>query len=124
MSGLRNAFNEIKQYPSAVAGLIIIALLLAFAVYAIIAIPPSEAIRLWKGDDQIWQHTPRNAKPAWLNYFYKEKQPLTTKLSSRENSEIKSAVDLGGGIATQDFVFEFDYQYDGFPSEISLFLTS
>lgn len=124
MSGLRNAFNEIKQYPSAVAGLIIIALLLAFAVYAIIAIPPSEAIRLWKGDGQIWQHTPRNAKPAWLNYFYKEKQPLTTKLSSRENSEIKSAVDLGGGIATQDFVFEFDYQYDGFPSEISLFLTS
>lgn len=124
MSGLRNAFNEIRRYPSAVAGLVIIALLFVFAAYALIKIPPAEAIRLWKGEGQIWRQVPRNAKPAWLNYFYKEKQPLTTKLSSIDNPELKTAVDLGSGIATQDFVFEFDYQYDGFPSEISLFFIS
>lgn len=124
MSGLRNAFNEIRRYPSAVAGLVIIALLFVFAAYALIKIPPAEAIRLWKGEGQIWRQAPRNAKPAWLNYFYKEKQPLTTKVSSIDNPELKTAVDLGNGIATQDFVFEFDYQYDGFPSEISLFFIS
>ena len=124
MSGLRNAFNEIRRYPSAVAGLVIIALLFVFAAYALIKIPPAEAIRLWKGEGQIWRQVPRNAKPAWLNYFYKEKQPLTTKVSSIDNPELKTAVDLGNGIATQDFVFEFDYQYDGFPSEISLFFIS
>ena len=33
-------------------------------------------------------------------------------------------VDLGGGVSTSDVVFTFDYQYDAFPSEISMFFTA
>lgn len=123
-ASLSNAFNQLKKYPSAVVGSIIILFLIFMAFYAMIAIPYDEALRLWRGADNVWVQTPRNARPAWFNYFYKEKQPVTMKMSTGEDPGLKSVVDLGGGVATSDFVFEFDYQYDGFPSELSVFFTA
>lgn len=121
---LSNAFHQMKRYPSAVVGSIIILLLIFMAIYAMIAIPYGEAVRLWRGADNVWVQTPRNARPAWLNYFYQEKQPVTMRMTTEDNPDLKSIVDLGGGVATSDFLFEFDYQYDGFPSEISVFLNA
>lgn len=83
-----------------------------------------EAVRLWKGGENVWIEYPRNARPEWFNLFYKEKQPVTIVMKTTETPELKTVTDLGNGIAAQDIVFEFDYQYDGFPAELSLFFTS
>lgn len=123
MRAIINAFTELKRYPSAVAGLILIGLLLILALHTLITIPYSEAVRLWKGGDAIWIENPRNARPAWMNYFYKEKQPVTMVLKSSENPELKTVTDLGS-FSSSDIEFEFDYEYDGFPSEINIFFQS
>ncbi len=118
---LSNAFRQMKKYPSAVVGSIIILLLIFMAIYAMVAIPYSDAIRLWRGADNVWIETPRNAAPTWLNYFYSEKQPETMVIRTTDDPSLKQVVDLGGGVASSDFILEFDYQYDGFPAELSVF---
>jgi peptide/nickel transport system permease protein len=121
---IANFFKQLKDYPSAIAGLAIIFLMVCLAIYAVFAIPYEQAVKLWRGDDKVWADTPRNARPVWFNWFYKEKQPLTINLNSAKDPSLKSVQDLGGGMSMVDVVFEFDYNYDGFPSEISLFFTS
>src|SRR5690554_4588075 len=102
MKGLKNFFNQIKSYPSAIAGLAIIALMIGLAIYAMIAIPYDQAVALWRGGDNVWLETPRNARPAWLNYFLKEKLPVTIVMKSKEDPSLKSVVELGGGVSTSD----------------------
>ncbi len=48
--------KEITRYPSAVAGLVIILALVAVSIYALITIPYSEAIRLWRGGAEVFGH--------------------------------------------------------------------
>lgn len=124
MKVIANFFKQLKDYPSAIAGLAIIFLMVCLAIYAVFAIPYEQAVKLWRGDDKVWADTPRNARPVWFNWFYKEKQPVTINLNSAKDLSLKSVQDLGGGMSMVDVVFEFDYNYDGFPSEISLFFTS
>lgn len=124
MKVIANFFKQLKDYPSAIAGLAIIFLMVCLAIYAVFAIPYEQAVKLWRGDDKVWADTPRNARPVWFNWFYKEKQPVTINLNSAKDPSLKSIQDLGGGMSMVDVVFEFDYNYDGFPSEISLFFTS
>ena len=71
MSGLRNAFNEIRRYPSAVVGLVIIALLFVFAAY-VSQDPPAEATALERRGSNL------AAGPATLNCLVK----LFTKKNS------------------------------------------
>lgn len=123
MNLIKNMAAEIKKYPSVIAGLILIAFLVFLAAYALITIPYDEAIKLWRGGDNIWLESPRNARPAWFNYFYRDKKPETIIVRSEENVN-KTTTKLAEGLYTSDIVFEFDYQYDDFPSELSLFLTS
>lgn len=107
MTGVRNLFRQMRRYPSAVAGSIIILFLIFMAFYAIFAIPYSDALRLWRGADNIWIQTPRNARPAWLNYFYSEKQPENIKISSIDDPSLMTVIDLGGGVSTADFEYVF-----------------
>lgn len=60
---MKNALRQIRNYPSAVFGLFIILFLVALAIYAVIAIPYSEAVRLWRGEDNVWLETPRKRPP-------------------------------------------------------------
>ncbi len=49
MKTLARTFSELTRYPTAVGGLVIVAALLLLSAYAVIKIPFSEAIRLWRG---------------------------------------------------------------------------
>ena len=69
MSEFRKAFQEILRYPSAIIGLITVFLFTALAVYAIIALPYSKAIELWRGGEDVWYQNPKYAAPLWTNYF-------------------------------------------------------
>ena len=64
MTRLANLFRELRSYPSAVAGVSVIVIMVIIAIYAMVTIPYSEAVRLWRGGDNVWLETPRNARPA------------------------------------------------------------
>lgn len=108
---MRKKLRELLQYPSAVAGLFIIALLVAVSIYTVIAIPYSEGIRLWRGGEDIWIESPRNARPRWVGIFSGERLPETLIASGSAAGQREVEISL-----------PIEWSYDGFPSEINLFL--
>jgi peptide/nickel transport system permease protein len=121
MTALREAFREFTRYPSAIAGLLIIAVLVVLAVYTVVTIPYEEGMRLWRGGEDIWVENPRNARPSWVNFFSRAKLPETIIVSTEQRAagNVKS---LPGGLRAVEIALAFDYPYDAFPSEINLFL--
>lgn len=69
MKNLLERLRLLTRYPTAVIGLVIISLLLLVSVLTPIIMPYNEAIRLWRGGEDVWGRYPRNAAPAWQNWF-------------------------------------------------------
>lgn len=86
MQTVKDALREIRRYPSAIVGLLIVILLVVLSVYVVIAIPYQEAITLWRGGDDIWRSLPRTVPPAWINHFRSQKLPETIALDSRKGA--------------------------------------
>ncbi len=118
------SLRELTRYPAALLGLVIIMALLALSVYAIVSMPYAEAVRLWRGGEDVWYHTPKNAAPAWTNWFTSEKLPATVRMSTDDEEVEKTVEDAAEGMTNIDFVFTFDYPYDGFPREMSVFFNA
>ncbi|MEN4010402.1 MAG: ABC transporter permease [Chloroflexota bacterium] len=123
MNALKRFFRDITQYPSAIVGLVLILMLVAFAVYAVATIPYAEAIRLWRGGEAIWGDYPRNAAPAWTNWFSPVQQPETLILTSDDERVTKEIQQVGNNNETI-MRFSFDYHYDTYPQEMIVFFTS
>jgi len=121
MTWLASNLRLLGRYPSAVAGLVVILVLVATAIYAVVSMPLTEAINLWRGGEGLWQDTPRNAAPAWLNLFRREKLPVTQVLDSRNLPAGKKVEDLGDGLTEIRIVLPFEFNYDGFPQEVGVF---
>jgi peptide/nickel transport system permease protein len=128
MKTLKRNLQEILKYPSAVAGLVVILILFGIAVYAIVKIPYSEAIRLWRGGEDVWYANPQYAPPAWTNMFSNVKKPVSFSLDSAEAEEEKAVtkvVEAGEQDTSKTYItYTFDYTYDDFPQEISLYLSA
>ncbi len=125
MTNFWNNFKNITQYPSAIAGLMIIAFLLFISVYAIVTIPYEEAVRLWRGGDEVWRTYPRNAQPAWVNIFSQTKKSNTIILDSLdENDNVEKTVTQRGENIDITLVYTFEYDADTFPQDLSLFMTA
>jgi peptide/nickel transport system permease protein len=120
---LKNLWRDLRQYPSATAGLAIIALLIGISIYAMLAIPYSEALRLWRGGDVVWRDYPRNARPIWVDLFTPGTLPRTIVLSSRAGDGQKTVEELAQG-KDISIIFTFDYPYDGFPQEVNAYFTA
>jgi peptide/nickel transport system permease protein len=123
MLRLKNLWQDLRQYPSATAGLAVILFLIGVSIYAVFAIPYRDALRLWRGGEAVWRDYPRNARPEWVNFFTSGTLPSTINLSSRAGEAEKSVTELNGS-KDVTLTFTFDYPYDGFPQEISVFFTS
>jgi len=123
MSRLKNSIRSLLLYPSAVLGSAIILLLLGLAVYALVTIPYSEAVRLWRGGEDVWYKNPKYAAPAWFNLFTSKKQPVSFAVDTATGSMTKKVTPSSQGISTEDISYSFDYQYDGFPQEMILYFT-
>lgn len=123
MNFMKRSFQQLKEYPSAIAGLILICFLVFMAIYAMVTMPYDEAINLWRGADNVWIETPRNVPPKWTNVFRKEKLPETISLKTTEMPEAKS-VEGEDGFYEIRIEHVFDFQYDGFPAELNLFFQS
>ncbi len=129
MNTLKNSFREILRYPSAIVGLTIIVLLLIIAGYAMIKIPYREAIRLWRGGEEVWYQNPKFAPPAWFNFFSSKKQPIsfavrTTDVILGAPSMTKTVTPGAQGTGTVDISYTFDFQYDDYPQEMYLYFTT
>jgi peptide/nickel transport system permease protein len=124
MNAIKNAFREIAHYPSAIAGLAIIAVLLLISAYALVTIPYSEAVRKWRGGEAVWYQNPQYAAPAWLNLFYREKQPVSFVVDTADGSMAKTVTPGKQDTSKIDMSYSFDYQADGFPQELILYFDS
>lgn len=123
MSALKRTFRELFQYPSAVAGLVIVLLLVGVGIYALIAIPYSEAIRLWRAGVGIWDENPRNAPPAWTNLFRAVHLPETIVLNTANGTASKTVEEMSG-MEKFTILMNIDYPYEGFPQELVLYFNS
>jgi peptide/nickel transport system permease protein len=123
MNSIKNAFREIMLYPSAILGVFIILLFIAEAVYAVATIPYNEAIRLWRGGEEVWYQNPRFAPPAWTNLFSEKKLPESFAVKSLDG-KITKTVTKGTGASSIEFTYDFDFSYDEFPQEMLLYLKS
>ena len=123
MEALKRSFAEIRKYPSAIIGSIIIVLLIALAIYTAITIPYSEAIRLWRGGEDVWYTSPRNAEPKWVNWFSSSKKPETLVMFSEdEDSNItREFGKTSSGKTELNMSFTFDYTADEFPQELAVY---
>ncbi|NMC47187.1 MAG: ABC transporter permease [Chloroflexi bacterium] len=124
MKTLKNNLRDLKRYPSAIIGLVIVFLLLLLSIYAVIKIPYSEAIRLWQGGEEVWYYNPKNAAPAWFNFFTKNKLPESFAVTVGDDGISKTVVPGESGTSTIEFTYSFDFDYDEYPQEMFLYFTS
>lgn len=132
MKQLVATFKDLLKYPSAVAGLVVIGLLILLALYTVITIPYNEAIRLWRGGEEVWADYPRNGKPAWTNYFTETRLAESLIISTHdrdgnlitdEDVTVTTEI-LEGGLKDIAMVFPIDFQYDVFPQDLILYFKS
>jgi peptide/nickel transport system permease protein len=121
MNSIKRFFQQIKHYPSAIAGLIIISLLLITSVVVPFVIPYEEAITLWRGGDNIWAEYPRNAWPTWYNFFNEGTLPETIRFRTLDGDGAGTMEQLSADTREVVHTFEFDFPYDAFPPEVNLF---
>ena len=121
MGFFKSFFGELKYYPSAVIGLLIIFGLVVLATYAVIHIPYHKAIDLWRGSSNVWYRNPKTAPPKWVNYFRSKKLPETIDLDSRKPGAVQRTekpLSKGKQIV---LTFTFDYTADEFPQDLVVY---
>lgn len=125
MNALKKYFRELTQYPSALIGTVMILLLVSVSVYALVTIPYQEALRLWRGGEDIWYANPQYAPPAWMNFFTNKDLPVSFQLDSQQADDdgvVTKQVEVGEQDTSRTIItYTFDFTYDEFPQEISIF---
>jgi peptide/nickel transport system permease protein len=120
---LRGAFREILRYPTALAGVIIILILVAISIYAVIAIPYSKAVKLWKGMEEDWYKNPKLAAPIWYNWFRRDKLPVTIDLTTSSPGVTKTVAQAGSS-TTINYTFNIPYNFDYYENDFAVYFTS
>jgi peptide/nickel transport system permease protein len=123
MKSLLRNLQDLFRYPSAVAGLVLILSLVGLSIYTLITLPYAEAIRLWRGGEEVWYKNPKTAAPEWFNLFTKRKLPISFTLNSADGSAEKTVKPTSAG-DTITLTYTFDYQYDDFPQEMIFYFQS
>jgi peptide/nickel transport system permease protein len=124
MSGILNSLRELRRYPSAVFGLLIILILIAIAIYTVIAIPYDQAVLKWRGGEEIWYKSPKNASPVWTNLFRRQDLPETIVMDTGEPGVKGEREVVTEEMTKVPISFTFDYPYEGFPQELSIYFRS
>jgi peptide/nickel transport system permease protein len=115
---VKGTLRELLRYPSAVAGLCILAVLVGLSVYAVVAVPYGEAIRLWSAGEAAWPRNPRFARPEWLGWLAGGQLPRTLVVGAGTPARERG---LGGGVRQVEWDLAFSYPYRRFPPELAVF---
>lgn len=124
MNPIKRIWSELQKYPTAVLGFSIILMLIGFSIYTVIAIPYQDAIRLWRGGEEIWYENPKFAPPAWINIFRKDKLSVTMIFNSEKDPAIKTIKVDTTGYNRITLTYSFDYEYDTYPQDLSVYFKS
>ena len=124
MRAVKSTLAEFRRYPSAVFGVIIILALGLMSVVAVIRLPLSEAIAMWRGGDEYWGESPKTAAPLWVNWFRRDKLPATLILSTVDGSAAKTTEVLSEELIDHQMVFDIPFPYAAYPQELSLFIVT
>jgi peptide/nickel transport system permease protein len=121
---LQDLLREMARYPLALAGVLIIILMIVVSIYTVIAIPYEEAVYLWQANRPESRALPENARPTWINLFRKKNLPPNIMLSSRDGTGIKEVVPADGGVEKISLLYTFNYTYGDFPKDLMIDFTS
>src|SRR5574339_546186 len=124
MKVLRNSFKSLWAYPSAMLGLFVVSLLVVMAIYAMVKIPYAEAIRLWRGGEDVWYQNPKFAPPAWINLFSKSKYAESFAVRTSDGTMTKEVTPGAEGTSTMEVSYTFDFSSDYYPQDMILYFTS
>jgi len=124
MKQLLNSLKEIRKYPAAIFGLMIVSALVIFAIVVVITIPYQEAINMWRGGESIYGRNPRNVPPKWVNWFREEELPESFELIEGDEGVTSEVKTTEGGTNIKTLTFEFDYNYAAFPQDIVFYFRS
>jgi len=124
MKTFTNTLKTIFAYPSAVMGILVVLGLVALAIYAMVTIPYEEAIRLWRGGEEVWYQNPKFAPPAWINLFSNKKYSESFSVRTTDGSMLKEVTPGEDGTSTMSASYVFDFSSDYYPQEMILYLTS
>jgi len=120
MRQLTATLRNLRKYPALAAGLVIVIIFVVVSLYTVIAIPYSEAVRLWRAAPGVWDDHPVNARPVWFDWFTSDKLPRTF-VPSLQDAGVEITEELiGDGMKRVEVVIPFEYDYDGFPRELQL----
>ncbi len=123
MNRFKSTLKALTIYPSAVVGLVIVIILVSVSIYAVITIPYDEIIYMWRGSEEVWYDSPKMASPIWFNLFTKKDLPKTIVMDSQDENSgvIKTVQKVSEEVTEITLLFPFDYPYQGFPQELSLY---
>lgn len=124
MNSIKDSFRNILYYPSALLGILVVFALVFTAVYAMVKIPYNEAIRLWRGGEEVWYQNPKFAPPAWINLFSSKKYSESFVVKTSDGSMVKEVTPGAEGTSTMTISHTFDFTYDYYPQEMILYLYS
>jgi peptide/nickel transport system permease protein len=118
MSNLLTKLRELRRYPSLAAGLTLLAIMVIISMYAVIAIPYDEAIRLWRGGPGVWDDNPKHAEPVVVDWLTSDRLARTIIVPSEDG--ITRVEALGESRKLVEILLPFRFDYDGFPTELTL----
>jgi peptide/nickel transport system permease protein len=121
---LKSALKDILHYPSALAGGIIILILLVISVYAVITIPYPRAIELWKGLQVDWYQNPKLAGPVWLNWFRSVKLPESIDIKSSDPGVVTEIKSAGKTSQVINYTFTIPYEYDSYEDDFAIYFNA
>jgi len=124
MTNLKNSIRELLRYPTAIIGLAMILALVGVSIYALVTIPYSEAVRLWRGGEDVWYQNPKYAAPSWFNYFSEKKQPVSFSVNTEDGGMAKTVTPADENISSEEITYSFDYNYDYAPQEINFYFNA
>src|SRR5215211_297886 len=124
MNALKNTLQNLFYYPSAVVGMLVVFVLVFTAVYAVIKIPYREAIRLWRGGEDVWYQNPKFAPPSWINLFSSKKYAESFAVRTSDGTMSKEVTLGAENTSTMSASYTFDFSYDYYPQDLILYLTS
>jgi peptide/nickel transport system permease protein len=124
MNTLKSSFQNLLYYPSAIVGIFVVFLLVFTAVYAMVKIPYNEAIRLWRGGEEVWYQNPKFAPPAWINLFSSKKYSESFAVRTVDGTMTKEVTPGKEGTSTMSISYAYDFLYDYYPQELILYFNS
>lgn len=124
MNAFKASVKNLLYYPSAVLGILVIFMLVFTAAYAMVKIPYNEAIRLWRGGEEVWYQNPKFAPPSWINFFSSKKYSESFSARTSDGSIFKEVTPGAEGTSTIVANYTFDFGYDYLPQDMILYLTS